>query len=184
MPRFWDFEFLTYGDFKIPIFRDSENLRFRFFEILRFCDSRFWDPEFLTFWDSDIPRFRDSVILRFWDLEISRFWVFDILRFRDSGMFYTDTWISIVNELILRPTWNASISAIALNCIRAAWDVQTEGDDETLLSLKIGRGVVCQIQTSSQSLFDFVQCLFNKLGPLPMEKRAWSNWRATSTTHL
>ena len=79
--------------------------------------------------------------------------------------------------------------------------MQTEGDDEMLLSLKMGRGVVCQIQTfPSQSLFDFVQFLCNKLGSLPMEKRYglnmyefqekdgvrqwWLNWRATSTTHL
>ena len=69
-----------------------------------------------------------------------------------------------------------------------------------VVCLNIGGDVVCQIQInpSQSDLLDLMQGLFNKLGPLPMEKRDglnmyefqakhgvrkwWSKWSATSKT--
>ena len=77
-------------------------------------------------------------------------------------------------------------------------NVQTHGDDETVVY--IDGDAACQIHIcpSQSDLFDFMESLFNKLGPLPMEKRHglnmyefqakhglckwWSKWSATSIT--
>ena len=77
-------------------------------------------------------------------------------------------------------------------------NVQTHGDDETVVY--IDGDAACQIHIcpSQSDLFDFMESLFNKLGPLPMEKRHglnmyefqakhglckwWSKWSATLKT--